>query len=217
MNTSILRGAAQLKTPVSEGDDGHSFEAVARFVAGDERKNRALLYLRRGRLLFGCRDFASRESGRTFLEGVVAFPPVLAGRDRKALLAVADQLSVELGYAEGEELPGAHSALGGGGAMAVILNSEDELLVAGMRHGLAKVATVLGGEDSEGTSGRAVGAALDGAEMVIRGELVRGKAEQLPALMPSFVFLVALTVVDQDRALELSRRTSALLEEALGS
>ena len=50
----------------------------------------------------------------------------------------------------------------------------------------------------------------------MRGELVSGNAAQLPALMPSFVFLVALPVVDQDRALELSRRTSELIDGVLG-
>jgi hypothetical protein len=100
--------------------------------------------------------------------------------------------------------------------MAGILNSEDELLVARVRRGLAKVAAALGGEGSEGASGSAVGAALDGAEMVMRGELVSGNGAQLPALMPSFVFLVTLPVVDQDRALELSKRTARLVEGALG-
>lgn len=202
---------------MGEAGAGHSFQVWRGSRRGHERKNKALRVPARGRLLLGCSAFPNRESTGTFLEGVVAFPPVLVGRDRKALPEVADQLSVELGYAEGEELPSAHSTLGGEGAMAGILNSEDELLVAGVRHGLAKVAAALDGEGSGGTSGRAVGAALDGAEMVMRGELVRGKAELLPALMPSFVFMVALTVVDQDRALELSRRTSALLEGALGS
>jgi hypothetical protein len=98
--------------------------------------------------------------------------------------------------------------------MAGILNSEDELLVAGMRRGLAKVAAALGGGNSEGAGGIAVGAALDGAEMVTRGELVRGNAGQLPALMPSFVFLVALPLTDQDRALELSQRAQQLVEGA---
>lgn len=46
----------------------------------------------------------------------------------------------------------------------------------------------------------------------MRGELVSGNA----ALMPSFVFLVTLPVVDQDRALELSRRAAQLVEGALG-
>jgi hypothetical protein len=142
---------------------------------------------------------------------------VLAGNEREALLAVADRLSIELGYSEDEEIAAALSPLDGEeGAMTGILNSEDELLVATMRRALAKVAAALGGEDWEEASGSAVGAALDGAEMVMRGELVRGNARQLPALMPSFVFLVTLPVVDQDRALELSRRTARLVEGALG-
>jgi hypothetical protein len=160
---------------------------------------------------------ASALKQRRLYPGAGTPPEEVARNQSEALPAVADQLSVELGYAEGGELPAAHSTLGGEGAMAGILNSEDELLVAQVRHGLAKVAAALGGGDSDNSSRSAVGAALDGAEMVMRGELVRGKAGRLPALMPSFVFLVALTVVDQDRALELSKRTSALLEGALGS
>jgi hypothetical protein len=166
--------------------------------------------------VYGCSGLPKRKKGCTFLERVVAFSPVLAGNEREALLRLADQLSIELGYAEAEEIPGAHSPLGGEeGAMAGILNSEDELLVARVRLGLAKVAAALGGEGPDGASGSAVGAALDGAEMVMRGELVMGNAAQLPALMPSFVFLVTLPVVDQDRALELSRRTARLVEGAL--
>lgn len=152
----------------------------------------------------------------TFLERVVPFPLVLAGTEREALLAVADQLSIELGYAESEEPSGARSPLGRNeGPMAGILNSEDELLVARVRSGLAKVAAALDGESPDGASRRAVGAALDGAEMVMRGELVSGNAARLPALMPSFVFLVALPLVDQDRALELSQRSAQLVENAL--
>ena len=66
--------------------------------------------------------------------------------------------------------------------MAGILNSEDELLVAGMRRALARVAAALDDTSSEDASGSAVGAALDGAEMVMRGELVSGNAGRLPAL-----------------------------------
>jgi hypothetical protein len=139
---------------------------------------------------------------------------VLAGHEREALIRVADQLGSELGYTEKGEIPGAHSPLGGeDGAMAGILNSDDELLVATMRRGLARVAAALGGTGEQGT---AVGAALDGAEMVMRGEMVRGNPRQLLALMPSFVFLVALPVVEQDRALDLSRRATELIEGEFG-
>jgi len=89
------------------------------------------------------------------------------------------------------------------------------MLVTRMRRALARVAAALDGEGPKGASECAIGAALDGAEMVMRGELVRGNAAQLPALMPSFVFLVALPLVDQDRALELSQRSAQLVEKAL--
>src|SRR3954465_14142949 len=97
-------------------------------------------------------------SGATFLERVVAFPPMLAGNEREALLAVADQLSIELGYPEGAEPPGARSPLtGDDGPMAGILNSEDELLVAKVRGGLAKVAAALADESLDSVSRNAVG------------------------------------------------------------
>lgn len=135
----------------------------------------------------------------------------------EALLRVADQLSTELGYEEGAEIPGADSPLGGEeGPLVGMLNTDDELLVARVRLGLAKVAAALGDESSDGAPASAIGAALDGAEMVIRGELLRGNAARLPELMPSFVFLVTLPVVDQDRALELSKRAALLIEGALG-
>jgi hypothetical protein len=161
--------------------------------------------------------FAGTWRGITFLKTVVAFPLVLAGNEREALLRVVDQLGVELGYAEGEEIPGVDSGLGGEeGAMVGILNPEDELLVVRIRRGLAKIAAALNGDGAEDYPERAVGAALDGTELVMRGELVMGNAGQLPALMPGFVFLVVLPVVDQDRALEISRRAAELVEGALG-
>jgi hypothetical protein len=142
---------------------------------------------------------------------------VLAGREREALLWVADQLSSELGYTADEDVPGTHSPLDEEEeGMMGILNSEDELLVATLRHRLAVVAAAVGARGSDGASSRAVGAALDGAELVMRGELLRGNGARLPALMPSFVFLVTLPLVDRDRALELSQRTARLVEGALG-
>jgi hypothetical protein len=147
---------------------------------------------------------------------LVTFPLVLAGNEREALLRVADRLGAELGYTEDRELPGLDSDLGGeDGALVGILNPQDELLVGGIRRGLAKIAAALDGDDP-GASESAVRAALDGTEMVIRGELVMGNGDQLPAMMPGFVFLVALPLVDQDRALEISQRAAELIEGALG-
>jgi hypothetical protein len=97
------------------------------------------------------------------------------------------------------------------------LSPEDESLVAAIRRDLAKVAAAAGAERRRSAPQGEVDAALDHAELVMRGELAGGNAEQLPALMPSFVFLVTLPIVKQDEALDLSRRTSELIERALGN
>lgn len=141
---------------------------------------------------------------------------MLAGNEREALLRLADRLGAELGCSEGGEIPAADKGPVGGSALVGILNSEDELLVAEIRRGLARVAAAaLDGGEPEGADGRAVEAALDGAEMVMQGEMAMGNASRLPALLPGFVFLVTLPVLDQDRALELSRRCTRLVERVL--
>jgi hypothetical protein len=132
------------------------------------------------------------------------------------LLSVTGQLSAELGYSEGEELPDWHSELRPEKLMAGILDSEEEALVAALRRALAGLAFALGAGEGEEVNEGGVSATLDGIEMVIRVELMGGKGAQLPALLPGFVFLVALSVVGQDRALELSRRSAKLIERCLG-
>jgi hypothetical protein len=99
--------------------------------------------------------------------------------------------------------------------MAGILSAEDELWVTHLRGGLARIASTLSG-GAEPPHPDAVRAALDGADLVMRGELVNGNDDWLPRLMPSFVFLVVLPIVDQDRALEISRRCAELIERELG-
>lgn len=136
-----------------------------------------------------------------------------AGDGREALLRVASRLSIELGYADGEDLPAVRSLRGEETTQMDFLDAEDELLVTEVRLGLARMAHALGAAARAEASQRLVSAALDGAEMTMRGELMSGRSEQLPALMPSFVFLVALPIVPQDRAFELSRRAFELLEE----
>lgn len=149
----------------------------------------------------------------SFLEAVVAFPAVAAGNYGEVLLRVADRLCEEAPFDPAGEIPGARSTLGEVGVMAGVLNSEDRALVADLRRGLAKIAAGL--SDTEDADLQALDAALDGVEMTMLGELVSGKEAQLPSLMPSFVFLVALSIAGQDRALELSERTKELVKEEL--
>jgi hypothetical protein len=143
----------------------------------------------------------------------------VAANSREALVGVADRLCAALGYAGGEAVPRESSPLLDGleaSGVVGLLSPEDEWLVASVRGSLAKVAAAVGAGSAKGTPEPAVGVALDGAELVMRGELASGNAEHLPALMPSFVFLVTLPIVEQDEAIELSRRTSALVEGLLG-
>jgi hypothetical protein len=137
---------------------------------------------------------------------------VQAGTQGEALRRVADRLCAEFTDPEAAELPGLSSALGAEGGMTRMPDPDDEALVARLRQVLAAIASTLSA-GAENPPVRAIETALDGAEFVIRGELVDGNIERVLRLMPSFVFLVALSVTDQDRALELSRRTAELIAE----
>jgi hypothetical protein len=137
---------------------------------------------------------------------------VQAGTHREALRQVADRLCAEFTDPEATELPGIRSSLSAEERMTETLDTEDEALVTHLRDALAGIASTL----SAGTEQRPVQAtatALDGAEFVIRRALAAGETERVLTLMPSFVFLVALSVADRDRALELSERTTELTEE----
>lgn len=93
------------------------------------------------------------------------------------------------------------------------LDAEDGQVVESLRGALATIALALCPSPGEPAMAGVL-ASLDGAESVMRVELLRGNPEQLPKLMPGFVFLVALQVAGEDRALELSRRASELIAEA---
>jgi hypothetical protein len=145
---------------------------------------------------------------------------VAAGTEREALLKFADQLCADLGYpnaagdgAEARDL----AAAGAREGIVGMLSPDDEMLVREVRSGLAKLAAAVSAEaPPTGAPKSAVRVALDGAELVMRGELISGNGIQLGSLLPSFVYLVTLPMVEQDEAIDLSQRTSALLEQQLG-
>jgi hypothetical protein len=153
---------------------------------------------------------------RAFLRGLVVFRPVVTRSERAALLRVADQLSVELGFGGSDEPPGGKSGLEGQpAAMADSIDPDDEQLVIEMRRALANLATAVGDGTNQEAPKDAVDAALDTAEMVMRGEIAMGNAVRLPALLPGLVFLVSLPLVSQDRALAISNRCAQLVEQLL--
>jgi hypothetical protein len=131
---------------------------------------------------------------------------------REALLRIGDQLCSELkatGHADSAAQPLPPQCFDGMGN----LSSEDELLVRSIRGSLEQMIFDLHAS-FPGNPPPRVWNALDGAELVLRGELALGHLEEILPLLPSFVFLIASPMVEQDRALELSRRTSELVEDA---
>jgi hypothetical protein len=140
---------------------------------------------------------------------------VAAGNPGEALIQAAEQLCARLGYPDAKETPPDLMAPGAVArrSLADFVHEDDVRLVADLRGSLARVAMAVAAGRVEGLP-REVGAALDGAELVMLGELVQGNQTRLLDLMPSFVFLVTLPIVEQDEAIELSRQASTFLERA---
>lgn len=144
----------------------------------------------------------------------------MAGDEGETLLRIVRQIRSEIGRGpSGERLSAAIPTFGGnaGHPAAAGLGPEDEEFVAAIREGLAELARAVGVESLEVEQQQTVLAALDGAELVTRGQLALGRPEQLRLLLPSFVFLVALPIVEQDQALSLSRRVGELVDRHLGT
>jgi hypothetical protein len=96
---------------------------------------------------------------------------------------------------------------------------EDGRLGHGRKSGAERCSTIIaaaaGAEKADAFDKEAVRVALDSTELVMRGELASGNTAQLPRLMPGFVYLVTLPVVEQDEALEFSRRAEVLIQGAV--
>jgi hypothetical protein len=100
--------------------------------------------------------------------------------------------------------------------LPVGLDPADEAFVRAMRRALAEVADAAGDRPLDEERERAVEVALEGVGFVIWGEIAMGVREKLRTLLPSFILLIVLPVVDQDEALAISARAKELVEEVLG-
>jgi len=138
-----------------------------------------------------------------------------AGDYSEALIGATDRLCAELGASGSGEFALTDPTLAEKGLMGGVLSADDDLLVRRLRAALARIAAALRESEPDFSHPLIIQMVLDGAEMMLRGEILKGNRERLSQLMPDFVFLVALPIVDQDRALELSRRAGELIQEAL--
>jgi hypothetical protein len=139
----------------------------------------------------------------------VADGPALKGIERKRLLRVLSDLSA----GEGNEARAQRRQTEGLAAERPLegrLDKDDERLVMELRAGLAKLAGLRPGEPVEAAA--AVQGALDGAEFVVRGDLLSGRGARLPQLLPSFVFLVMLPLLGKPEALRAAERAARLLD-----
>jgi hypothetical protein len=141
----------------------------------------------------------------------------MAGDLGEMLLESLRQISSERGYRQSHERPASAEPTLGGRANhpGASLSARDEAFVAAMRQALTELAGAIGMESLDRERQRAVQTALDGAELVTRGQLAMESPEQLRMLLPSFVFLVSLPIVEQDEALALSRRAGTLVDQHL--
>jgi hypothetical protein len=152
----------------------------------------------------------------TFLEAVVASRQVAVGSECEALSDVADRLCTEFGYPLEVDLPTSwpSSSEGERSTLFGSLSPEDERLIAAARRTLVRIGHAVRTKRPTNVPDATIGALLDGAELVMRDELAKGK--RLSTVLPSVVFLVAVPAVDLDEALELAERAAALLNETLG-
>ncbi len=139
------------------------------------------------------------------------------GTERDRLLGAMTELYAELGYEETGEKPeavGSAAESVSGRAYAGMLSEEEEGLVVAISETLAKIVSAVSSTHSESVAPppSAIVGALGGAELVMRGEIVAGRADQLPRLLPGFAYLVTLPFVGQQEALRVSRRTGELLD-----
>jgi hypothetical protein len=138
----------------------------------------------------------------------------VAGADGQRIMRVIDELNRELGSREELSELESRGERSVGEPVLGRLDEEGEDLVAGVRDGLARLAATAGGaagEEDEGAA--AVGAALSGVELVMRGEILLGNGERLEAMVPSFAFLATLPTVGKEQAVALAQRAEELLAD----
>jgi hypothetical protein len=138
----------------------------------------------------------------------VAEGPALKGIERKRLLRVLSDLAEGEG-SEGRAQNGQAEELAAERPFEARLGEDDEQLVTELRAGLAKLA---GSRREKPVDAAAVQGALDGAEFVVRGDLLSGRGARIPQLLPSFVFLVLLPLLGKPEALRAAERAARLLD-----
>jgi hypothetical protein len=137
---------------------------------------------------------------------------VSAGREDEYLLGVVRELYEELGYSEAA-MTGPSGVWRRASQAGLWGDRDGEDLVPRLREALAKLAWIANNESKgDEREKRAVRAALDGAELVMRAEIASNRPERIGSHLPGFAFTVTFMGLGRDRAIELSRRAAELIE-----
>jgi hypothetical protein len=142
-----------------------------------------------------------RETGNKMDETVAVADRPAEGIERRRLIQVLSDLSNEgctEAPAQQAETLASNSRL-----------DQDEQLVTELRAGLARLAGLRPGEPVEPL---ALQGALEGAEFVVRSDILSGQSARLPQRLPSFVFLVLLPLLGKAEALRAADRAARLLD-----
>jgi hypothetical protein len=137
----------------------------------------------------------------------------VTGADGQRMVAAIEELYSELGYSEAEPGPSEEWLRGSQGELWEGCEKDGSELVSQLRVALAKLAHAAQGQsETPQRHERAVQSALDGAELVMRGEIAARRPEMIGAHLPGFTFIVVLPGLGRERALKLSQRAAELVD-----
>jgi hypothetical protein len=138
---------------------------------------------------------------------------MLAEEGRRRLLAAVVEIYARAGGGEdgpptdGIEVP---PAIGPG----LGLNEAQEEAVKDVVAALTRILALVRSRNPDPElPGNILVAALGGAEMVMRSEIIVGREDWLPRLLPSFTYLTTLPILDRDEALGLAAETEKVVDE----
>jgi hypothetical protein len=139
---------------------------------------------------------------------------MLAQDKRDRLLGAMVELYAEIGDGGPDAAWESEARVEPNPVLAGMLGAEDEELVAEVSAGLSRIAAAAAGLESDGwaPAASAIAGAIGGAELVMRSEIMAGRVERVPGLLPGFVYLVTLPFVAEEEAMRLSRRAVELVD-----
>lgn len=146
----------------------------------------------------------------SFSEGLSSFPEMPARGKRRRLLTAVIELYEQVGEVRGDRAP-RRADRPPVPTFGVRLSDAQERVLPEVMEALTRIIEVVEARTSAPPPpANAVVAALGGAEIVMRSEMLLGRDDWLPRLLPSFTYLATIPFLDRDVALRFAARTERL-------